>query len=236
MTSVGFIGSGRMATEVARLATAAGLSVLLSNSRGPQSLAGLAAELGPLARAVTTTAAAEADLAVLALPLGALPELDPGALAGHTVADLTNYYPHRDGRIAELDANTLTTGQYVQRRLPASRVVRVFSNISYLHIPRLARPAGAPDRSALPMAGDDPDSKAAIATLADQLGFDTVDAGEMGQSWRFEPDTAAYLLCYTPASTTLAELQSTTPVPAGAAAISALLDRAQPTDQGRRTF
>lgn len=157
-----------MATEVARLAAAAGRGVLLSNSRGPQSLTGLAAGLGPLARAVTTTAAAEADLAVLALPLGALPGLDPEALAGRTVVDLTNYCPHRDGRIAELDANTLTSGQYVQRRLPASRVVRVFGNISYLHIPKLARSAGAPDRSALPMVGDDPDAKAAIATLTDQ--------------------------------------------------------------------
>jgi predicted dinucleotide-binding enzyme len=236
MTSVGFIGSGLMATEVARLATAAGLSVLLSNSRGPQSLAGLAAGLGPLARAVTTTAAAEADLAVLALPLGALPGLDPEPLAGRTVVDLTNYYPHRDGRIAELDANTLTTGQYVQRRLPASRVVRVFSNISYVHIPQLARPAGAPDRSALPVASDDAEAKEVVTGLTARLGFDAVDAGPLAESWRFEPDTRAYLFCYAPAGTVPETLQASKGQPLGAEALSRLLDSAERTDQSSRTF
>jgi predicted dinucleotide-binding enzyme len=218
VTTLGFIGSGLMATEVAKLATSAGLSVAMSDSR------------------TGTAEAAAADTVVLALPLGKLPAFDAALLDGRTVLDLTNYYPHRDGRISPLDANAETTGQWVSRHLPGARVVRAFNNISHLHIPQLARPSGAADRTALPLAGDDPAAKAAVATLIDRLGFDTVDAGPMAESWRFEPNTGVYLVCYVPDGTAMAELQSAPGRPAGADRIRSLLAEARRTDQSARDF
>jgi predicted dinucleotide-binding enzyme len=237
MTTLGTLGSGLMATEVARLATAAGIEVRLANSRGPESLADLAAELGPLATAATPEQAAEADVVLLALPLGRLGQVDPARLADKLVLDLTNYYPHRDGRIGELDANTVTAGQFVQAHLAGSRTVRVFNNIAFHHIPQLARPAGAADRSALPLAGDDAGARAEAAALVDRLGFDTVAAGELRESWRFEPDTVAYLRPYLATVPTSPDQLPTIPgAPVAAATIRRLLDRAERTDQGARTF
>jgi predicted dinucleotide-binding enzyme len=237
MSTLGMIGSGLMSIEIARLALAAGVDVRLSNSRGPQSLTDLAAQLGDHALAVTVEEAAAADIVLLGLPLGRLGALDPAPLAGKTVIDLTNYYPHRDGRIAELDANTLTAGQFVQAHLPDAHSVRVFSNIAYRHIPQLARPLGAPDRSALPLAGDDPEANSTVAAIVRGLGFDAVDVGPLSGSWRFEPDTVAYLLPYaSPTMKRMEDLRSTPGAPAGAAAIRALLDRAERTDQSTRAF
>ncbi|WP_410611265.1 NADPH-dependent F420 reductase [Amycolatopsis sp. lyj-109] len=198
--SLGLLGSGRIGGTLARLAVAAGLEVVLSNSRGPETLADLVAELGPRARAATPAEAAEAgDLVVATIPLHAYGELPASALAGKTVLDTMNYYPQRDGRIAELDTNELTSSALVQRHLAGSRVIKAFNNISYFHLLDLARSAGAPDRSALPIAGDDPVAKAEATRLLDALGYDAVDIGTLAESWRSEPDAPGYVQPYFPA-------------------------------------
>ncbi|MET8983607.1 NAD(P)-binding domain-containing protein [Streptomyces sp. NPDC004539] len=195
--TLGLIGSGNIGTALARLAVAAGVDVVLSNSRGPETLAGLVAELGDRARAATPAEAARAgDLVVATVPLHAYDKLPVDALAGKTVLDTLNYYPQRDGRIAELDTNDLTSSALLQRLLPASRVVKVFNNIGAHQLFTLARPAGAPDRSALPVAGDGPDAKKATAGLLDVLGWDTVDTGTLTDSWRSEPETPVYVKPY----------------------------------------
>ncbi|WP_030439800.1 NADPH-dependent F420 reductase [Actinoplanes subtropicus] len=197
MPTLGIIGSGNIGAAVARLAVAAGIPVVVSNSRGPQSLAGLIAELGPLASAGTVEQAAQAgDLVVLSVPLTAHTAVPAAPLAGKIVLDTSNYYPFRDGRIAELDEGKLTTSELVHRHLDAARLVKAFNNILAHHIPQLARPSGAADRTALPVAGDDAGANADAATLIDRLGFDTVDAGPLAQSWRFEPEAAAYTRLY----------------------------------------
>lgn len=197
MPTLGIIGTGNIGAAVARLATAAGIPVVVSNSRGPQSLAGLLAELGPLASAGTVEQAAHAgDLVLLSVPLTAHTAVPAAPLAGKTVLDTSNYYPSRDGRIAELDEDKLTTSELVHRHLDTARLVKAFNNILAHHIPQLARPAGAADRTALPIAGDDAEANAAAATLIDQLGFDTVDTGSLARSWRFEPDAAGYTRLY----------------------------------------
>ncbi|MBW8822056.1 MAG: NAD(P)-binding domain-containing protein, partial [Streptomyces sp.] len=158
--TLAFIGSGNVGGTLARLAVAAGLDVVLSNSRGPESLAGLVAELGPRARAATPAEAAEAgDLVVVSIPLSAYEQIPAQPLAGKIVIDTLNYYPERDGRIAELDANELTSSELVQRHLADSRVVKAASNIVVSQLFSLARPSGAPDRSAMPIAGDDAAAK-----------------------------------------------------------------------------
>nr|WP_225955236.1 NAD(P)-binding domain-containing protein [Kibdelosporangium phytohabitans] len=195
---MGFIGCGMLGGSIARLAVASGLDVVLSNSRGPGTLAGLVADLGDRARAATVAQAAQAaDIVVLSTPMRAYSTLPATALAGKTVLDTTNYYPDLDGRIAELD-NGLTTSGLVQQHLADSFVVKGCNNIVFHHLGALARPAGAADRSALPIAGDHPAAKAAVTDLLDLLGYDTVDIGTLADSWRSERDTPVYGTPYMP--------------------------------------
>ncbi|GAB3453786.1 hypothetical protein GCM10027570_33270 [Streptomonospora sediminis] len=198
MTTLGFIGSGSIGAKIARLATTAGIDVVLSNSRGPETLAPTVAELGERARAATPEEAAEAgDLVVLSVPLAVRRQLPAAALAGKTVLDTSNYYPSwREGYIDILDSGKITTSELVQEHLPGANLVKVFCNISDQHIIPLARPAGSDERSALPIAGNDLQAKASAADLIDRLGFDTVDVGPLAEGWRFEPETTASAEAY----------------------------------------
>ncbi len=193
MATVGFIGSGHIGGTVARLSIAAGYQVVMSNSRGPQTLVDLATELGPLARAATSAAAAaEGDLVVLTIPLRAFRDVPAGPLAGKLVIDTCNYYTGRDGQIQELDSGELTSSGLIQRHLPDSRLVKAFNNIFYRHLLSLSRPPGAPDRSFLPIAGDDAAAKAQTTAFLDDIGYGTVDAGSLADSWRQQPGTPVY--------------------------------------------
>lgn len=195
--TIGLIGSGMIGSTVARLATAAGYDVVLSNSRGPESLAGLVAELGPRARAATPTeAATAADLAVVTVPLLVYLSVPVEPLAGKVVIDTNNYYPDRDGRIAELDNGTATVSGLLQQHLPSSKVVKAFNNIYFKHLQALARPTGAADRSALPIAADDAAAKATVIAFLNAIGYDAVDGGRLADSWRFERDMPAYAGIY----------------------------------------
>ena len=191
MMTVGFIGSGMIGGTVARLATAAGDDVVMSNSRGPQTLADLVAELGPHARAATgAEAAAAGDLVVVSTPLGAIDGLPVDELAGKPVLDTINYYSQRDGNYTELDAGTTTSSELLQQRLPRSHVVKVFNNIYVKHLAALARPTGAADRTALPIAGDDAGAKASVAAFLDAIGYDAVDAGPLAAGRAFQAGSA----------------------------------------------
>lgn len=155
MTTIGFIGSGHIGSTVARLAVAAGYDVVMSNRRGPETLQELVAELGPRARAATPAAAAAAgDLVVVTVPFKAYREVPVESLAGKVVIDTNNYYLERDGRFPELDAGSTTSSELLAQHLGSARVVKAFNNIYFAHLASLARPRGAPDRTALPIAGD----------------------------------------------------------------------------------
>jgi predicted dinucleotide-binding enzyme len=197
MTTIGFIGSGNIGGTVARLAIAGGYDVVLSNSRGPETLVDLVQRLGDHARAGTSEeAAAEGDLVVVSVPLEAVHELPTDPLTGKVVMDTVNYYPQRDGHIAELDDETTTTSELVARHLTGARVVKVFNNIAAPALGALARPAGAPDRTALPIAGDEEEAKHVVAGFLDDIGYDAVDAVPLAEGWRFQRDTAAYATPY----------------------------------------
>jgi predicted dinucleotide-binding enzyme len=221
MTTIGFIGSGKIGGTVARLSVAAGHHVVLSNSRGPDTLKDLVGGLGPLAAAGTgEEAAAAGDLVVVATPVKAYGSLPAAALAGRVVMDTGNYYPQRDGQFAELDDGSLTSSGLLQRDLPQARVVKVFNDIFFKHLGSLARPSGAADRSALPIAGDDAAAKAAVTAFLDSIGYDAVDAGPVAESWRQEPGTPAY-------GTPYGSFSDETGTPAGAATIRAALAAAR---------
>ncbi|HEX2571677.1 MAG TPA: NAD(P)-binding domain-containing protein, partial [Polyangia bacterium] len=166
-------------------------------SRGPETLAALVQELGPHACAATPAEAATAgDLIVVTVPLRAYRSVPVEPLAGKVVIDTNNYYPDRDGHIAALDSGAATVSGLLQQHLPTSRVVKAFNNIYYKHLLSLVRPAGAPDRSALPIAGDDAAAKATVTAFLDALGYDVVDAGALAEGWRFERDMPAYGFIY----------------------------------------
>lgn len=199
MTTIGFIGSGRIGSTVAKLSVAAGHSVVLSNSRGPETLSGLVDKLGPRASAATgAEAAAASDLVLVSIPLRAYENVPAAPLAGKIVMDANNYYPQRDGHYAELDSGELTSSGLLQRHLPGAAVVKVFNNIYYRHLLSLARPAGAADRTFLPVASDDPAARAAVAEFLDSIGYGAVDYGPLADSWRQEPGAPAYGAPYGP--------------------------------------
>ena len=193
MTTIGFIGSGNIGGGVAGLAIAAGHTVVLSNSRGPETLTDLVAELGPNASAGTTAdAAAKGDIVVVSIPLRSYRDVPVEPLAGKVVIDTNNYYWQRDGHIAELDDGSTTSAGLLQAHLPQSRVVKAFNHIRSTELPVDGTPAGTPDRRALVIAGDDAEAKSVVTDLLDSFGYDVVDAGPLSESWRFEPDHPAY--------------------------------------------
>jgi len=197
MTTIGCIGSGRVGATVARLAVDAGHDVVLSNSRGPQTLAELVAELGPRARASTPAeAAAAGDIVVVAVPFAVYRSVPVAPLAGTVVIDACNYYPQRDGWDPELQSGASTSSELLQRHLPEARVVKVFNNIYFRHLGELPRPSGAVDRSALAIAGDDEGARAAVTAFLDAIGYDTVDVGPLAEGWRFQPGTPAFATLY----------------------------------------
>jgi predicted dinucleotide-binding enzyme len=198
MTTLGLIGSGHIGSTIARLAVNAGIDVVLSNSRGPETLAELVAELGPRARAASAEeTAAAAEIVVVTIPLKAYREVPVEPLRGKVVIDTNNYYPDRDGHIAELDDESTTTSELLQAHLPESKVVKAFNNIYYKSLRTLARPTGSPERSVLAIAGDDADAKKVVGYLLDRLGYDAYDAGPLAEGWRYQRDTAAYVALYT---------------------------------------
>jgi len=191
--TIGFIGAGHIGSQLARLAVRHGYDVVVSNSRGAETLQDLVRELGPRARAGTSTQAAEeGDIVVVTIPLKAIGDVPVAPLAGKTVIDTNNYYPQRDGQIRELDDEQTTTSELLQRHLPGSRVVKAFNHIYAASLTTEGQPAGAPNRQALAIAGNDADAKLLVSELIDRFGFDVVDIGPLSESWRIQRDTPGY--------------------------------------------
>jgi predicted dinucleotide-binding enzyme len=179
------------------LAISAGHDVLLSNSRGPKTLEGLVAELGPRARAATRQeSAAAGDIILVSIPVKAYPELSDAPLGGKVVMDTGNYYPQRDGQVPELETKSRTESEYLLAHLPGAQLVKVFNNIFFKHLLNLARPSGAADRSSLPMAGDSAAAKVTVTEFLDSIGYGAVDAGSLRDSWRQQPGTPVYAIPY----------------------------------------
>src|SRR5881628_239712 len=177
MMTIGIIGAGHIGSQIARLAVANDYNVVIRNSRGPETLATLVAELGPSARAATAVDAAKAgDVVVVTVPLKNYREVPVEPLAGKIVIDTNNYYPQRDGHIPELDNESTTTAELLQAHLPTSKVVKAFNHIYAAQLTTDGQPAGAKNRRALVIAGDDDAAKNVVTKLLDEFGFDTVDA------------------------------------------------------------
>jgi predicted dinucleotide-binding enzyme len=190
---VGIIGAGMIGQATATRLVTAGHEVVISNSRGPETLADLEQSLGQSAHAGTAAEAARfGDVVLVAIPLKAIGSLPADELAGQIVIDANNYYPDRDGQIAELDGGEIGSSELLARRLPGARIVKAFNTIYFERIAHEAQPPGSHERLAVPMAGDDPEAKQVVAALIDDMGFDPVDAGSLADGRRQEPGTPVY--------------------------------------------
>jgi predicted dinucleotide-binding enzyme len=189
--TIGFIGSGNVGQAIARRAIAVGYSVVMSNSRGPETLTRLVAWLGPRARAARATATGEAaDIVMVAIPFSSFEHVPVEPLASKIVIDTGNYYAPRDGHIAALDDGATTSSELLAAHLPTSKVVKAFNTIVAAQIVDQASPPGTPHRRALPIAGDDASAKRVVTNLIDEIGFDVVDAGPLAEGRRLDPMAA----------------------------------------------
>lgn len=188
---IGILGAGYVGQAVAKAAKAAGHDVMLSNSRDPRTLFSEKNTLG-VAVGTAAEAAAFGDVIVAGAPLWNFEALPADELAGKVVIDTMNYYPGRDGAIPPLDREETTTSAMVAEHLRGAKVVKALNAIMMSDLGPLARPAGATDRKAIPIAGDDAAAKETVATFLDDIGYDALDAGTLAESWRFERDRPAY--------------------------------------------
>ncbi|TFC29792.1 NADP oxidoreductase [Cryobacterium sp. TMT2-18-3] len=193
MTTLGIIGAGNIGSQLARLGVANGYDVVVSNSRGPETLTDLIGELGPHSRAATPAEAATAgDLVVVTIPLHQIHTLPTTELAGKLVIDTNNYYPQRDGDIAALDDESTTTAELLRDRLPESTIVKAFNHIYAADLTEHGQPAGSVNRRALVIASDDASAAATVTALLDRFGYDTVNVGALSEGWRIQRDTPGY--------------------------------------------
>ena len=191
---IAIIGAGNIGGTLTRRLTALGHDVSVANSRGPETLADLAADTG--ARAVPAEGVARgADVVIVTIPVKRIPDLPPGILEGvadgAAIIDTGNYYPQqRDGKIESIESGMTDSG-WVAEQL-GRPVIKAFNGIYARHLLELGQPAGTPGRIALPVAGDDKAAKEVVMRLIDELGFDSVDAGSLADSWRQQPGTPVY--------------------------------------------
>lgn len=188
---IGIIGAGFIGRAVARLAIKHGDEVMISNSRHPKTLASAVASIR--CHIGTAKEAAQfGDVVLVAIPFSNIDQIEASPLAGKIVMDANNYYPQRDGQIAEVDAHQTTTSEMLARHLGSAKVVKVFNAILERDIENDAQPVGAPKRRALPIAGDDSAAKKTVAEFLDRIGYDALDAGPLAEGWRFERARPAY--------------------------------------------
>lgn len=190
---IGIIGAGHIGRALAAHLVRAGHEVVLSNSREPETLRELVAELGDRAGAGTPAEAARAgEVVVVSIPFGRFRELPASDLRGKIVVDTGNYYPQRDGHFEELDDDHTTSSELLQTHLGA-RVVKAFNAMYWEHLRDFAKPAGDPERIGVPISGDDEEAKRVVAGLVDDIGFDPVDAGTLADGGRkHQPGARAY--------------------------------------------
>jgi predicted dinucleotide-binding enzyme len=193
--SIGIVGAGRIGHALGVRFAGAGHAVMLSNSRGPDTLGDVVSSIEGNVRAGTVEeAAAFGEFAAVAIPTQAIRGLPPVPFTGKLVIDANNYYPDPDWRLAELDADEVTSSELLASLLPGATVVKAFNTIYWARLLEDSHPElPAEERLAIPIAGDDPEAKRTVSDLIDQIGFTAVDAGTLAETRRQQPGAPLYL-------------------------------------------
>jgi predicted dinucleotide-binding enzyme len=193
MKSIGIVGAGQIGSTLAKKMSALGHRVKIANSRGAGSLTSLAEEIG-VESADLREAVVDVDLLIISIPQKSIESLPRDLLASCSknlvIVDTSNYYPLRDGKIGALEVG-IPESQWVSRHLHR-QVLEAFNNIGVSSLADLGTAPGTPNRIALPISGDNSDSKSELLKMIDALGFDGVDAGTISQSWRQQPGSPVY--------------------------------------------
>lgn len=190
---IGVVGAGNIGGALAAILPGAGHTVLLANSRGPESLRELVSGLGSAVEAATVERATAAQLVIVTIPLVAINDLPANLFAGRIVVDTCNYHPQRDGQFADLDSGAVASSELVARHLSESVIVKAFNTIYFVRLRNEGNCSLPLDlRLAIPIASDDQEAKTLVSQLITDLGFAPVDGGTLADSKRQEPDHPVY--------------------------------------------
>jgi predicted dinucleotide-binding enzyme len=189
---IGIVGTGSIGSILAEKLSQAGHHVKVTNTRAMPELEKIAASLGAKAATIQDVVK-DVDAIIFSMPFNAYKDLPKDLLAAVpqdvVVMDTSNYYPFRDGEIAEL--GQISESEYISGVLNRP-LVKVFNNILEYTLKHHGKTAGEEGRIAISIAGDNQEHKKVVAQLVDLTGFDTVDAGSLAESWRQQPGTPAY--------------------------------------------
>jgi 8-hydroxy-5-deazaflavin:NADPH oxidoreductase len=190
---IGIIGAGQVGGALVRQYTKAGHQVKMANASGVEKLKILASETGAspdtLENVVTGV-----DVIVISIPQVAITELSPRLFknlsASTTIIDTGNYYPIRDGKLNDLE-DGMVESVWVSNHLQRP-VVKAYNSILAESLVASSLSKGSTSRIALPISGDDKQSKALVSILINDSGFDSVDIGSLQDSWRQQPGSPVY--------------------------------------------
>ena len=192
---IGIIGAGHIGGTAAKLFAEAGHEIAIANSREPETLAGLAAEIGGDAKAVTAEEAAEfGEIVFVSIPFGKYKELPADKFGGKIVIDSNNYYPDRDGEYEEIESNKITSSELLAEHLTGAKIVKAFNTIWFEHLKTQGnKDLPVEERRVIFLCGDDADAKGKVSALIEEIGFAPYDTGSLSEGGKTQsPGSAIY--------------------------------------------